>query len=180
MRRLAFPPETLNQFAGRWYILDEIGTEPSPQRALRYSTFPSEEGVPTIIPKDLASIGRGPENIALTGPLACGRTSGCIPHDESAVPQGAMRGVRPAILEASGQGRIFGMSRDNRLFVVGVSITFDGGHEAGAKHRCRRTGQQCLGYALSISNPAGSDQRYMPGFVQDFGRVSYNPRFAWT
>jgi hypothetical protein len=46
-----------------------------------------------------------------------------------------MCGTGPSILETHSQYGIFGMSRDDRLFVSGMSIALDGSDETRAEHR---------------------------------------------
>jgi len=106
MRGLAFSPETFNQLACRRQIFDDLNAEPSEQYALRHRSLQSLNRRPVPIPKNLASIWFGRDHVALTGPLAYGRTSRGVPHDEGTVSECAMRGTGPAILKTIGQHRI--------------------------------------------------------------------------
>jgi hypothetical protein len=101
MRRLAFLPKTLNQFARCWEVFDEVNAQPGVQRTLGYrSLHPSIRRSP-IVTKNFASIRSCCDSFAFTRPLARGRTSCSIPQDEGAVSQGSMCSG-PAILKTNG------------------------------------------------------------------------------
>src|SRR5439155_18352637 len=101
MRRHAFLPKTLNQFASPWQVLDEVNAEPGVHRALGHGSFhPSIRRSP-IVTKSFASIRSRRDNFAFTRPLARGRASRRIPQHEGAVSQGAMCSG-PAVLKTHG------------------------------------------------------------------------------
>src|SRR6266704_5544700 len=101
MRRLAFLPKTLNQFASCWEVFDEINAEPGVQRALGHCSFHSSIRRSPIVTKSFASIRSRRDNFAFTRPLARGRASRRIPQHEGAVSQGAMCSG-PAVLKTNG------------------------------------------------------------------------------
>ena len=92
-----------------------------------------------------------------------------------------MGGVRPAILKANRQHRVFGVSRGDRVFVIWMSITFDGCHEAGAEHHGRRASQQRLADALPVANAARSDYGRLVRLVQNIRQrlVQASIRCTW-
>src|SRR6266446_10663963 len=85
MRRLAFLPKTLNQFASRWQVLDEVNAEPGVHRTLSHCSFHPSIRRSVIVAKNFASIRSSRDNFAFTWPLARGRTSRRIPQHEGAV-----------------------------------------------------------------------------------------------
>ena len=74
MSRLAFPPQTLNQFARRRQILYEIDAKPREQRAFRHRAFEFSVVGRGLVAENLASIGPAREHITFPGPLPCWRT----------------------------------------------------------------------------------------------------------
>src|SRR6266480_7293360 len=72
MRRDAFLPKTLNQFASCWEVLDEVNADPGVQRALGHCSFHPSIRRSVIITKNFASIRSSCDTFTLPRPLARG------------------------------------------------------------------------------------------------------------
>jgi hypothetical protein len=81
-----------------------------------------------------ATVGSPRQNIAFTGPPSRWRTSGRIPHDESSIPQGTVRGIWPTILKARGKDCVVRVRRHERPLIGRMGIAFDRCDEPGAQH----------------------------------------------
>src|SRR6266481_6414604 len=82
MRRLAFLPKTLNQFASRWEVLDEVNAESGVQRTLRHCSFHPSIRRSVIITKNFGSVRSSCDTFTFPRPLARGWASCSIPQDE--------------------------------------------------------------------------------------------------
>lgn len=82
MHRLAFLPKTLNEFASRWHILDEVKTQPGIQGALSHCPFHPSIGRSEIVTKNLATIRCSCDTFTFSRSFAWGWASCGIPQHE--------------------------------------------------------------------------------------------------
>jgi hypothetical protein len=167
LRGFAFQPEAFNQFGRRGYVFDDIDAQPCMQRGFLNASLKFSTGRGEVVTENWATVGSPRQNVALTGPLACWRTSGRIPHHESSIPQRAVWGIWPTVLKARGQDCLVRVRLDERPLVGRMGITFDRRDEPGAQHCARCTGYKRFPNTFSIADSTTSQDRRVPSLLQD-------------